>query len=86
MTRERVGARAVYGAPPAPSCANCGRVVHVLDYRVGSVHFCSPMCRDTAKEPAPPKREYITARACDVPNCFVCSGAMRERAGKGDDT
>lgn len=69
-------------------CMNCGRELrgYVMGAETWLSLFCSPMCRDTAKQPAPPKREYITARACDVPNCFVCSGAMRERAGKGDDT
>lgn len=23
---------------------------------------------------------------CGIPNCAICSGAMRSRAGKGDDT
>jgi hypothetical protein len=69
--RDRSGARAVYGCPPAPHCENCGRKVGSRAVYAGP--FCSPMCRDTAPE----------KRGCGIPNCAVCSGAMRERAGRG---
>lgn len=64
-------------ARPQFVCAWCGvattRPIEALDQRVGGT-FCSRRCADAATD----------AANCTVPDCAVCSGAMRSRAGKGD--
>lgn len=72
-------------------CENCKRSVY-SEMRSGILGgpflFCSPMCRDTSEK----LRDYWRAKAdqkscattCEVDGCHVCSGAMRERAGRGD--
>lgn len=70
-------------AGTGPCCSNCHRVL--LGAWIvcgGPERFCSSQCSayfyGTAKASESPN--------CGVPNCAICSGAMRERAGKGDDT
>lgn len=64
-------------------CAACGRALtdQPPRYSSGSDRFCSYLCIDVYAA-----RHVAADSNCGVPNCHVCSGAMRERAGKGDDT
>lgn len=67
-----------------PECTNCRRVMRggFVLYS-GLEPFCSALCRDVVHA----SRSFAQGEpTCGVPNCHVCSGAMRERAGKGDDT
>lgn len=70
------------GVESAPRCSNCRRFLPLHVECGGPERFCSSQCSayfyGTAKASESPN--------CGIPNCFVCSGAMRERAGKGDDT
>lgn len=77
--RDRLGARAVYGAPPAPPrttfvCAWCGVRTFEPITVTGTQHdglFCSHRCIDRAE----------AATKCSIVGCEVCSGAMRGRKG-----
>lgn len=72
-------------------CENCKRETGSSLCYAGPFRFCSFLCRDTSEK----LREYelavkefgrkpVVPATCGVPNCSVCSGAMRERAGRGE--
>jgi hypothetical protein len=74
-------------------CRNCHRESKAdVGCYAGPFFFCSFLCRDTSevlRDYQAHLKEFPKQRPqtnCGIPNCHVCSGAMRERAGKGDDT
>jgi hypothetical protein len=69
------------------ACTTCNRLIG-SEYWVGPYCFCSPMCRDTSvtlRDYQEHMKEFPWPQPnCGVPDCHVCSGAMRERKGGGD--
>lgn len=62
----------------ATVCPDCKQTCSRSEY-----HDC-PANAEAARAEGEANRLALMRSQCGVPSCFVCSGAMRSRAGKGD--